>query len=197
MNSLAALIAATSVLVLIPGPNVALIVANSLRFGFGHGALTVLGTTAGVALQLLLVVAGLTALVQIAAEALTWLRWVGVIYLVYLGVKAWRTPAGDLSAINARPAMFWRGAALAVLNPKILLFNAAFIPQFVGDGSIASIGIVAVVYLLVLLIGDLLWALFAATARRWLQRYAGWRNRLTGGFLVLAGAGLAAANRNV
>lgn len=70
MNSITALVLATMVLVIIPGPNVALIVANSLRYGLRKGVLTVLSTTAGVAAQLALIVIGLTALVEIAAGAL-------------------------------------------------------------------------------------------------------------------------------
>ena len=67
MGSLTALVLATAILVLIPGPNVALIVANSLKYGFRMGLATVLGTTAGVGLQLVLVVFGLAAVIALAA----------------------------------------------------------------------------------------------------------------------------------
>ncbi len=87
MNSIIALILATSVLVLIPGPNVALIVANSLQFGFRMGVMTVLGTTVGVALQLALVIAGMAALLEFAADAFAWIRWAGVVYLLWLGIQ--------------------------------------------------------------------------------------------------------------
>ena len=87
MNSLLALVAATAILVLIPGPNVALIVANSLKFGFRTGVHTALGTTAGVGLQLVLVVTGLATVISVAADALTWIRWAGVAYLIYLGIR--------------------------------------------------------------------------------------------------------------
>ena len=66
--------------------------ANSLKYGFREGAVTVLGTTLGVALQLGLVVLGMAAVIELAAELLTWIRWVGVAYLIYLGVRAWREP---------------------------------------------------------------------------------------------------------
>ena len=97
MNSLLPLIIATTVLVMIPGPNVALIVANSLKSGFRMGVHTVLGTTVGVGLQLALVVLGLAAIVEVAAQALLWIKWAGVAYLVFLGIRTWREPAGDLS----------------------------------------------------------------------------------------------------
>ena len=197
MSGLLPLIAATSILVMIPGPNVALIVANSLKYGFRMGIHTVLGTTVGVGLQLALVVLGLAAIIEFAAEALLWIKWAGVAYLVYLGIRTWCEPADDLSKIEAAPAMFWRGCLVAVLNPKTLLFNAAFIPQFVGaaEATAPQLAVVAAVFLAVLFAGDVLWAAFASSARRVLARYATMRNRLTGAFLTAAGVGLALSRR--
>ncbi|MCH8943374.1 MAG: LysE family translocator [Proteobacteria bacterium] len=195
MNSLGVLVLATAVLVMIPGPNVALIVANSLRYGIRMGVMTVVGTTAGVAAQLALVVIGLAAVVEFAADTLVWIRWAGVVYLVWLGIRMWREPVAESQEVEAAPAMFCRGCLLAVLNPKILLFNAAFVPQFVGDGSTAQFALVATVFVGVLFVGDVLWALFANSARQLLRRNALWRNRITGIFLAAAGIGLAFSRR--
>ena len=195
MANLLALAAATAILVMIPGPNVALIVANSLRFGLRMGFVTVLGTTFGVALQLIAVVAGIAAIVELAAEALNWIRWTGVVYLIWLGISTWREPADDLTKIVAAPTVFWRGCLVAAINPKTLLFNAAFLPQFAGGGSLPELGLVASVFLAVLLLGDLVWALFASSARSLLERSSQARNRITGGFLVAAGIGLALSRR--
>lgn len=197
MSVLLALIVATAVLVIIPGPNVALIVANSLKYGFRMGVVTVLGTTAGVALQLAVVVVSMAAVLELAAEALAWIRWAGVAYLIVLGIRTWREPAGDLTRIEPVPAVFWRGCVVAAINPKTLLFNAAFIPQFVANGSAtpAHVALVAAVFLAVLFLGDVLWAACANSARNVLGRFSGLRNRLTGAFLVAAGVGLALAKR--
>lgn len=199
MTNLISLAIATGILVMIPGPNVALIVANSIRYGFRMGAMTVLGTTAGVALQMLAVVLGLAAIIELAADALIWVRWLGVAYLVYLGIRTWKEPADDLSNVTAAPAMFWRGCMIAAINPKTLLFNAAFLPQFIAtDGSAGmQLAVVAAVFLTVLLVGDMLWALTAGSARKLLSRYSSTRNRVTGGFLIVAGVGLALSRRNV
>jgi len=195
--NLLALIAATAVLVMIPGPNAALIVANTLRYGLRMGCVTVFGTTLGVAIQLAAVVLGMAAIIELAAEALTWIRWAGVAYLVYLGIRTWNEPASDLKSVSAAPAIFWRGCMIAAINPKTLLFNAAFLPQFVvADGDVGQqLVVVAGVFLTVLLLGDLVWALGASSARQLLDRYAGARNRVTGGFLVAAGVGLALSRR--
>lgn len=195
MDTIVALVIATSILVIIPGPNVALIVANSLQYGFRMGVMTVLGTTIGVALQLTLVVGGMAVLVELAAGALIWIRWAGVAYLIFLGIRTWREPTTDLLQVRAAPAMFLRGCMLAAVNPKTLLFNAAFLPQFVGDGSVARFALVGSVFLSVLFLGDVGWALFASSARKLLARYAQMRNRVSGAFLTAAGIGLALSRR--
>ena len=72
LDNLVALTIATMILVAIPGPNAALVVANSLRFGLSSGVVTVLGTTFGVAIQLLLVGLGMAAVLEFAAERAGW-----------------------------------------------------------------------------------------------------------------------------
>jgi len=161
--------------------------------------ITVLGTTVGVGIQLALVVVGLAALLEAAAEALHWLKWLGSAYLVYLGIQAWRRaaqpPSDPAPAPGYRAA--WRGALLAVLNPKTLLFNAAFLPQFVGSAvnATSELILISAVYLLVIAAGDTLWALFARSVRDWLRDRGAFRERATGALLVAAGTGLAIATR--
>jgi homoserine/homoserine lactone efflux protein len=201
LENIVALVAATTILILIPGPNVALIVANSLRHGLKLGLIATLGTTAGIAIQLFVVMVGFAALVERVAGALTWIRWLGVAYLVYLGIRAWREPASDLSAIKPQSSghVFWNGVLLAIVNPKTLLFNAAFLPQFVSHASNpgGQLLLLSGIFLAVILCGDALWAVFAASARCGLNRYGHLRNRVTGGFLLGAGIGLALSRRDV
>jgi threonine/homoserine/homoserine lactone efflux protein len=198
VTNLLALAVATAFLVLIPGPNVALIVATSLRYGVRLGVATVFGTTLGVALQLLAVVAGMAAILEFAAESLNWIRWAGVAYLIWLGVRTWRQPVEEPRRVDVTRKMIGRGVLIAAINPKTLMFNAAFLPQFVAaDGNpLLQLGLVASVFLAVLFIGDLLWAIMASSARPLLARVGTVQNRLAGGFLVAAGIGLALARRN-
>ena len=197
MDNLIALSIATLILVMIPGPNAALIAANSVRYGARMGAVTVLGTTLGVAIQLAVVLLGMAAIIKVAVDALTWIRWAGVVYLVWLGIRTWREPGADLSNIIPAPAVFWRASMLATVNPKTLLFNAAFLPQFVAnDGNATTqLAIIAAVFLAVLLLGDMLWVLLAGSVRKLFARQAAMRNKITGGALVLAGIGLALSRR--
>ncbi|MDF2368932.1 LysE family translocator [Sneathiella sp.] len=201
MESLLTLALITLGLVAIPGPNVALTVANSLRYGTLYGLCTVMGTTVGVGVQLILVVLGIGALLEIAADILTWLKWAGVVYLLWLGYKSWIAPAEDLSTVRAVRAPVWalfsRGLMVAILNPKTLIFNAALLPQFVApEGEyITQLTLVALVFLTVLTFGDALWAVFAGALRPLMLRFQQLRNRITGGFLIAAGIGLALADR--
>ena len=187
---------ATAILVSIPGPNVALIVANSLRHGVREGMVTVFGTTLGVAMQLVVVVVGMAAVVEAAASALVWIKWAGVLYLLWLGIATWRSGSAKVDEPEAAPAVFWRGVMIAALNPKTLLFNAAFLPQFVPAGATPfAVLLIGAVYLSVILLGDILWALLAGSARGWLGKAARWHNRVAGGFLIAAGVGLALSRR--
>ncbi len=193
-----ALVGATALLVAIPGPNVALIVANTLAYGFRFGAMTVFGTTIGVALQLLVVVLGLAALLEFAAYAFLWLKWIGVAYLVYLGVTTWRMGIVDIEKQSASgeplTALFWQGLLLATINPKTLIFNAAFLPQFVAIGSGSSaLLFTAVIYVAIIMLGDLVWAASAQMARPAIVKLGRWRHRLTGVLFVGSGIGLALA----
>jgi threonine/homoserine/homoserine lactone efflux protein len=163
------------------------------------GAVTVLGTTTGVALQLAIVLLGMAAIIDIVANALTFIRWAGVAYLLWLGISTWREPAEDLGKVVAAPAVFWRACMVAAINPKTLLFNAAFLPQFISSsGSVTvQLAVVSAVFLTVLLVGDMLWALTAGSAQKLLDKHSAARNKITGGFLVAAAISLALSRRGV
>ena len=195
----AAFVAATTILMLIPGPNVALIVANSIAHGARFGLMTVAGTASAMVVQLALTALGMTALLGEVARAFEILRWIGVVYLFWLGLGAWRAPPTDLTRTAPQPraltAIFWRGFLVSLTNPKTLLFYAAFFPQFVDPnrGALAQIAGLAATFLVVAVVVDSGWALLAARFRVALGVNGRLRNRLTGGLLMGAGIGLALA----
>jgi len=197
-----AFIAACVVLIAIPGPNVALIVANSVAHGARYGLMTVAGTASAMVLQLALVVLGASALLGMLANLFDWLRWLGVAYLVWLGVRTWRAAATDLAGTQAEPrsmaSIFSRGFAVSLTNPKTLLFYAAFLPQFVGIGdgeATYQLLLLAGTFLVVAVLLDGAWALLAGRLRSLLQARARLRNRITGSLLIGAGVGLAFARK--
>ncbi|MEJ1157672.1 LysE family translocator [Prosthecomicrobium sp. N25] len=202
LETAALFVAASALLILVPGPNVALIVANSLAHGARYGLLTVAGTSAAMLPQLAMTVAGMSAFVAALADWFEVLRWLGVAYLVFLGVRAWRAPAVDLTGVPAEPrsaAAIWaRGFAVSLTNPKTLLFYGAFLPQFVDAAApdvTAQLAILAALFLATAVLLDSCWALAAARARPFLAGRGRLRNRITGALLVGAGAGLALARK--
>lgn len=196
-----AFVAASAILILIPGPNVALIVANSVAHGTRFGLLTVAGTSSAVVVHLALTVLGATAILNFLAASFDWLRWAGVVYLVWLGVRAWRAPAVDLGGTEAQARsirlIYGRGFLVGLTNPKTLLFYGAFLPQFITPGPAAAdqLLLLAVTFLVVAIVLDGVWAILAGRLRALLTTHARLRNRLTGGLLVGAGLGLALARR--
>ncbi|OFW97282.1 MAG: lysine transporter LysE [Alphaproteobacteria bacterium RIFCSPHIGHO2_12_FULL_66_14] len=197
-----AFVAACVVLIAIPGPNVALIVANSVAHGVRYGLVTVAGTASAMVLQLALVVLGASTALAVLAGVFDWLRWLGVAYLVWLGVRAWRAPPVDLAHTEAESrsagAIFARGFLVSLTNPKTLLFYGAFLPQFVAAGggeTTRQLLALAATFLAVAVLLDGAWAVLAGRLRGLLATHAWLRNRLTGGLLIGAGVGLALARR--
>jgi threonine/homoserine/homoserine lactone efflux protein len=196
-----AFVLATTVLILIPGPNVSLIVANAVAYGTAYGLLTVAGTSAAVLVQLGLTALGMTAVLGAMAAWFEWLRWLGVAYLLYLGLRQWRAAPVDLTRTRPQPrsarAIVLRGFAVSLTNPKTLLFYGAFFPQFISiDRPLAPQVALLCITFLVLAAGlDAGWALLAGRARGLLASRGRLRNRLSGGLLMGAGLGLALARK--
>jgi len=188
---------AVVVLLLIPGPNVALIVANSVAYGRRYGLLTVAGTSSAVVVQLGLTGLGLAGVLGSIGHWFEWVRWIGAAYLVWIGVQQWRAAPLDLTRTGPQPrsarAIFGRAVLVSLTNPKTLLFYGAFFPQFItpGPSAVAQIAMLSAVFLALAVSVDSLWALAAAWARGALAMHGRLRNRLSGGMLMGAGLGLA------
>ncbi|MBV9549863.1 MAG: LysE family translocator [Alphaproteobacteria bacterium] len=198
-NLLLAFIAAVTLLMLIPGPNVALIVANSVTHGVRAGLVTVAGTVAAQALSLALVTAGLTALLAAVGAWFVWLRWAGAAYLIWLGIKQWRAAAPDLAAAaQPRAALFAEAFLVSLVNPKTLIFYGAFFPQFISLSRpvLGQAALLSLVFLAIAAVMDSGWALAAARVRPFLARRGRLTGRLTGAILVGAGTALALLRRS-
>jgi homoserine/homoserine lactone efflux protein len=192
---------ASVILILIPGPNVSLIVANSIAYGSRYGLLTVAGTSSAIVLQLALTALGLTATLSLLAGWFEWVRWIGVGYLLFLGIRQWRAPPVDLTRMRPQPRSFraiaLRGFLISLTNPKTLLFYGAFFPQFLShDAPVApQVALLSLTFFVIAAGLDTGWALIGGRVRGVLAIRGRLRNRLSGGFLIGAGIGLALAHR--
>lgn len=194
-----AFVAATALLILTPGPVVALIVATSVRWGARSAFTIIAGTATSCVLHMLLICFGLSALLAHLGEALFWIKWLGAAYLLYLGVKTLRDRTtlspDDLSAPTATSPrrLYAQGFFVALFNPKPLIFYAAFFPLFVSADAPAlpQLVLLAATFFTVSIVIDSGWALTADRARPLFARIGRWGNRVTGGVLILAAAGLA------
>lgn len=133
-----AYVVACVVLVVVPGPTVTLIVANSLRHGTRAGLLNIAGTQLGLAVMIGTVLAGLASLIEALGWWFEWLRFAGAAYLVWLGVKLLRT-SGALGMPPAAPrprgGFLLQGFLVLMSNPKALILFGALFPQFMDPGG--------------------------------------------------------------
>ncbi|MEO3472353.1 LysE family translocator [Roseomonas sp. CAU 1739] len=195
-----AFVAATMVMLAIPGPTILLVIGQSL----GAGSRAALPLVAGVALgdltAITLSLAGLGALLAASATLFTVLKFAGAAYLVWLGVKLWRAPveAAATAPVSARRAM--RDAyVVTALNPKGIAFFVAFVPLFVDASSpfLPQAVVLVATFVGLAAVNAAIYALMAARLSGAVRRPGVRRAFNRCGGTVLVGAGLAtAAMRN-
>lgn len=130
---------ATVAISLSPGPGAIAAMSAGLNHGFRRGQVIAFGLALGVWTQLLVVGVGLGALLATSTAAFATVKWLGVAYLVWLGVAQWRSPsapitaeAGAQAAAVSRASLFLRGWTVNALNPKGTVFLLAVMPQFLN-----------------------------------------------------------------
>ncbi|MBP7501238.1 MAG: LysE family translocator [Aquabacterium sp.] len=138
MSFLTFLLAAV-LLAITPGPGIAYVVARTAAGGRSEGLASCLGTGLGGMLHVLAAAFGLSVLIAQSAVAFTLLKYLGAVYLVYLGIRLWlrREPAAAVETVTpqgARRALV-EGIVVEALNVKTALFFLAFLPQFVDPGA--------------------------------------------------------------
>lgn len=203
LHLFAAYCLAVVILLLMPGPVVTLVVANSLSHGGRSGLATVLGASIGNAMLLGATVVGLIAFFRLLGEVFEMVRWVGAAYLIWLGIKAWRAhgPAAAIAPAAARslPALFLQGFLIAITNPKAIFFYIAFLPQFLDPRRPAGPQLLVMTATMILLglLSDGAYALLATRARGWftLPGRRRLQSRISGTLLIGVGCGLLAARR--
>ena len=136
-----AFVAASTALLLIPGPTVLLVLSYALSQGKRVAVASATGVALGDFIAMTASLLGLGALVLASATLFTVLKWVGAVYLIWLGIKLLRSaPSEGLEqmapgASITENGVFWHAAAVTALNPKSIAFFIAFVPQFVTIGQ--------------------------------------------------------------
>ncbi|HTR10563.1 MAG TPA: LysE family translocator [Paraburkholderia sp.] len=195
-----------------PGPDTAYIVGRSVAQGRRAGLVSALGISAGCCVHTLACAFGLTALLAASATAFTVIKFVGAIYLMYLGVRliftkheanAAQGAAAAPAAAAPRPLrqLFLSGFWTNVLNPKVVLFFVSFFPQFVStDSAHKALAFLTLGAVFVLM--SMVWNSFVAwVAGSVTQRFSGkpavkkWLDRTVGSAFVGLGLKLATATR--
>jgi threonine/homoserine/homoserine lactone efflux protein len=198
--SLAAFAGAMFLLAVTPGPGVFATVARALASGFGHAAVLVLGIVIGDLVFLLLAIYGLAAVAGILGGLFTLVKLAGAAYLIWLGMKLWRSRPVARTADDAIEETSWSanlvsGLVITLGNPKVILFYLGFLPAFVDLQTLqtADVAKIAAVVSLVLGATMLGYAYAAARARRLFQSPKAKRllNRTSGGVMIATGTVLA------
>jgi threonine/homoserine/homoserine lactone efflux protein len=196
------------VLIAVPGPSVLFTVSRAIALGRAAGVATVAGNTAGAFAQVVAVAFGIGPLVERSVALFTVLKLAGACYLMYLGVQAIRHRRSLAEALGAEverkttARMMLDGFTVGATNPKVIVFFAAMLPQFIDRqaGHVpVQIIMLGAIFAGIALVSDSTWAVVAGTVRAWLSSSP---RRLAllggaGGLLMIGiGARLALTGRN-
>jgi threonine/homoserine/homoserine lactone efflux protein len=171
---LLAFVAASLVVLIIPGPGVVYVLARSLSQGVRAGLISVLGLAAGVFVHIAAAAAGISAVLLASATAFNAVKALGAGYLIYLGLRTIFARASSVAVIEihaqrSSQRLFVQGVLVSVFNPKIALFFLAFLPQFVAPGRWPvpqQVLFLGFVYVGLALITDGTYAMLAAQLQR-------------------------------
>lgn len=199
----AAYLVACFVIIIVPGPTVTLIIANSLKHGTRAGFLNVAGTQVGLAIMILVAGIGLSSVIAALGQWFDWVRLAGAAYLIWLGWKMFRAAGtggeGPAPAKPPRGGFFLQGALVALSNPKTLLFFGAFFPQFLDAGRdhATQIAIMGATAMLFAAVSDSAYAVLSGRAGQFLsQKRVRLLSRISGSVMIGGGLWLASARSN-
>ena len=197
--------AASAVVLAIPGPTILLVVSYALGQGRRSASATVAGVALGDFTAMTASLLGLGMVLLASATLFSVLKWIGAAYLVYLGIKLWRSPADEGMDAEAQPRvrslrMFLHAYAVTALNPKSIVFFVAFLPHFL-DAARPLLGqfvIMEITFLVLATLNAAIYAYAASAARRAIRSPKVQRtvNRVGGSILIGAGALTAATTRS-
>ena len=205
MGDVAAFAAVAALIVVVPGPDMALVLRNGVAYGRRAAVATALGINAGLFVWALAAALGIAALLHASETAFTVLKLAGAVYLIWLGVRAlldaWRGTPDDSSTSRPRrkTSPFRQGLLSNLFNPKIALVYTTLIPQFVdrGGSEVAQTFVLAGVFIAMGFVWLTGYALLVARVGALLRRSSVRRlvNAVAGTMLTALGVRLALERR--
>lgn len=188
-----------------PGAGAISAMTSGLKYGFARGYWNTLGLIIGIMAQFLIVAVGLGAVLATSEIAFSVVKYFGVAYLIYLGIRQFRTDAAPVAVDTGNPADFSirdlivRGILINLLNPKGTVFLLAVVPQFVNPAAPLTLQYLTLAGTLVLTdtVAMGIYTLLAAKVLRLLRsaHHIRWMNRIFGSLFILAGTFLATFRR--
>ena len=200
-----AYIIATTLILIIPGPTIILVVSQAVTYGRKSVVPLIAGVVLGDFTAMTLSLLGLGAILTASAAAFALFKWIGAIYLLYLGIKLWRTNPENRSMQQGKSdassrSLLKSSYIVTALNPKGIAFFVAFLPQFINPtrpafGQILMLG---GIFLVLALVNATLYAVFASQLRETIKRTGvrKWFNRCGGTALIGAGIFTAGMQRS-
>lgn len=190
-----------------PGPNMLHVMTQSIHHGPRRAMMTMAGLMSAVLLCLIASALGLGALLKASPRLFDMLRYAGVAYLIWLGVKAWRAPVGDAGEVGATRAqsagaksagaLYGTGLLTGLSNPKLIIFAAALFPQFIDTARPfgVQLAILVVSFVVIESFWYSVYALGGMKLKRWLAPVSRQRlfNRGTGVMFIGFGGALLGA----
>ena len=199
-----AFVASSVVLLVIPGPTILTVISYAIAHGKRATVPLVTAVAFGDSTALVVSLLGLGALLATAALWFTVLKWAGGMYLLYLGVKLLRASISSAELATSavpdyRRRLFANTYLVTALNPKSIVFFVAFLPQFIDPSVDATqqLWILAVTFVVLAAVSATLYAVFAGSARRFLDSPRTQRrfNIAGGSLLAVAGVWVLLARR--
>ncbi|MCD0505050.1 LysE family transporter [Bordetella petrii] len=188
-----------------PGAGAISAMSSGLKYGFARGYWNTAGLIIGILAQFVIVAVGLGAVLATSEIAFSIVKYLGVAYLVYLGVRQFRTDAAPVAVDTGNPAHFSvrelvvRGILVNLMNPKGTVFLLAVVPQFVNPAAplVPQYAALAGTLMFTDLVAMGVYTLLAAKVLRLLRdaRHIRWMNRMFGSLFILAGVFLATFRR--
>ncbi len=176
-----------------PGPSHLLMLSNSIQNGFKKSLATAAGDLSANFLQMIAASIGLVTLIQNAHEFFIVIKWAGVFYLIYLGLKLFFSKSDENMKTSkhqrSNKSLFWEGFITSAVNPKAVIFFAALFPQFINptDPLLFQFTILSITYLLIDGVFLCFYGKFSEFfAKKLNSSYGQYLNKVSGGFLITA-----------